>query len=212
MIDKNIVVVDNFYDQPNLVRKFALNCEYPTPQGHTYPGRNTTRDKDGIYYSEEIHSRVEAALGKKVVPQNPTTTGADCGYFRVSLAEDTFEQYIHVDPNSDWAGVLFLNTAEQCVPEAGTCFWRHKKLGLEHVPMNPAQGREIGYGDYEEIRTGLIYADGLDKSKWDRYCYVPMKYNRLVLFSPYLWHSHGDNFGDCINNGRLVQLFFYINA
>ena len=37
----------------------------------------------------------------------------------------------------------------------------------------------------------------------------PMKYNRLVLFRTHLWHSHNYNFGDTIENGRLVQLFFF---
>lgn len=78
--------------------------------------------------------------------------------------------------------------------------------------MTPDEGRVYGYSDYEDIRKNIIYGDGLDRGLWDRYCFVPMKYNRLVLFSPYLWHSHGDNFGDSIENGRLVQLFFYTNA
>ena len=36
-----------------------------------------------------------------------------------------------------------------------------------------------------------------------------MKYNRLVLFRTRLWHSHSENFGDTLENGRLVQLFFF---
>ena len=37
----------------------------------------------------------------------------------------------------------------------------------------------------------------------------PMRYNRLVIFRTHLWHSHNVNFGDCMENGRLVQLFFF---
>lgn len=211
MLEKNIIVIDDFYDNPSEVRQFALTREYPTPGNHTYPGRNSVRTHDGIWYNDQIHQKIETAIGRKIIPQNIETTGGDCGYFRISLASDSFEQDIHVDPGSDWGGVLFLNVGSQCSPEAGTSFWRHRKLGSERVPMNPEEGRVYGYSDYEEIRKNLIYGDGLDRSLWDRYCFVPMKYNRLVLFSPYLWHSHGDNFGDSIENGRLVQLFFYTN-
>jgi hypothetical protein len=209
MLEKNIIVIDDFHDNPSEVRQFALSREYPTPKNHTYPGLNSTRSLDGIYYNDKMHDRIQSAIGRTVIPQSPDKTGGDCGYFRISLAADSFEQDIHVDPGSDWGGVLFLNIGSQCDPESGTSFWRHKKFGSERVPMTPEEGKIYGYSDYEELRSNIIYGDGLDRSLWDRYCFVPMKYNRLVLFSPYLWHSHGTNFGDSIENGRLVQLFFY---
>jgi hypothetical protein len=212
MLEKNIIVIDDFYENPSEVRQFALTREYPTPGTHTYPGKNSVRSHDGIWYNDQIHAKIESAIGRKVIPQNIETTGGDCGYFRTSLAADSFEQDIHVDPNSDWGGVLFLNVGSQCDPESGTSFWRHKKFGSEYVPMNPKEGQVYNFGDYEDIRKNIIYGDGLDRSLWDRYCFVPMKFNRLVLFSPYLWHSHGNNFGNTIENGRLVQLFFYSNA
>src|SRR5690606_11166195 len=34
-------------------------------------------------------------------------------------------------------------------------------------------------------------------------------YNRLVLFRPWYWHSHGENFGTTLEDTRLVQLFFF---
>jgi hypothetical protein len=49
----------------------------------------------------------------------------------------------------------------------------------------------------------------LDRSKWTRYFLSPMKYNRLVIFNARLWHSHNYNFGNSLENGRLVQLFFF---
>lgn len=209
MLDKNIIVIDDFYPEPHKVREFALTREYPNPEKHTYPGRNSTRSHDGIYYNDEIHNKIQTAIGRRVIPQDLETTGGDCGYFRISTVEDSFEQYIHVDPGSDWGGVLFLNPNLQSFPESGTSFWRHKKLGIERVPINPEEGVALGFSDYKEIRQMLIYGDGLKPELWDRYCFVPAKYNRLVLFSPYLWHSHGDNFGSTIEDCRLVQLFFY---
>jgi hypothetical protein len=44
--------------------------------------------------------------------------------------------------------------------------------------------------------------------KWTRYLISPKKYNRVILFRSNLWHSHNYNFGDTLQNGRLVQLFF----
>jgi hypothetical protein len=38
---------------------------------------------------------------------------------------------------------------------------------------------------------------------------VPMRYNRLVLLRPWLWHTAGPGFGETIEDGRLVYLMFF---
>ncbi len=42
--------------------------------------------------------------------------------------------------------------------------------------------------------------------------HVPMKFNRLVLFEPWLWHAAGPGFGDSVSNGRLIYLMSYNRA
>lgn len=197
----NIIIVDDFLDDPWAMRQTALSANYPEPGDKTYPGRNSDRS----YLTEDIIERVQNRCGNYIVPAE----GTSCGVFRTSLESDTFEQYIHVDPGFDIGGVLYLNTPNQCVSSAGTSFWYHRRLGIERVPDSPEAGRRLGFTCYDEIRKELIYGDGLNPELWERYAYAPMKYNRLVLFDPALWHSHGSNFGDNIHNGRLVMLFFF---
>ena len=201
---QNIIIVDNFYENPYEVRQYALNLEYPQPQdGYTYPGRNSK----GTFYNQEIHEKFENLIGRHLVP-------ADCGNhgdFRLSLEADTYQQDIHIDPIWEWGCVLYMNLPHQCIDEAGTSFWKHKKLGWERCPERE-EASWFGYSSYDEIRDGIIYGDGLDRSKWERYCLANMRYNRAVIFDPKLWHSHGVNFGDSLENGRLVQLFFFNNA
>ena len=85
---QNIIIVDNFYENPYEVRQYALSLEYPQPQdGYTYPGRNS----NGTFYNQEIHDKFENLIGRHLVP-------ADCGNhgdFRLSLEADTFQQDIH---------------------------------------------------------------------------------------------------------------------
>ena len=38
---------------------------------------------------------------------------------------------------------------------------------------------------------------------------IPMRFNRLVLYRSWLWHSFTENFGDTLENGRLIQIFFF---
>jgi hypothetical protein len=35
---------------------------------------------------------------------------------------------------------------------------------------------------------------------------VPMRFNRLILYRPWLWHSAGEAFGASLDDGRLIQL------
>jgi len=35
---------------------------------------------------------------------------------------------------------------------------------------------------------------------------VPIRFNRMILFRPWFWHTAGASFGDNIENGRLVHL------
>lgn len=196
-----ICVVDDFYDEPYRIRQSALELDYPEPErDHTYPGRNS----NGDLYSKDLHAILENRLGRYLVyPEEK-----QAGYFRLSSQNDPFQQDIHVDPTWDVGGVLFLNPPNQCDPESGTSFWYHNKLRIDSVPRNQTEAKMLGYNNYEDIRRELIYGDGLDRSKWTRYFLVPFKFNRLVLFDPKLWHSHGENFGKSKHDSRLVQLFF----
>jgi hypothetical protein len=38
-----------------------------------------------------------------------------------------------------------------------------------------------------------------------------MKYNRLVLFRPWIFHNAGPGFGDSVENGRVIYPLFYNN-
>ena len=58
------------------------------------------------------------------------------------------------------------------------------------------------HGGQQSMEKVLIEINGQDT-------FSPMKYNRIVIFRTDLWHSHNYNFGDNLENGRLVQLFFF---
>lgn len=197
---QNIIVVDDFYKNPEEIRNIALNQEYPEPDNsYTYPGRNSK----GEYYTDEIHQRFENLTNYSLTPSNPN------GYFRISLETDTHKQDVHVDPGWDWGAVIYLSDPKDCVNEGGTSFWRHNTLHMENCPKTDEEAQFYGYPSYKESWWTTVYGDGLDRSKWTRYFLCPMKYNRLVLFRTHLWHSHNFNFGTTKENGRLVQLFFF---
>lgn len=197
---QNIIIVDDFYTNPEEIRNIALLEEYPEPEEeYTYPGKNS----NGSYYNQQVHQKFEEIVDKKLNPADKN------GYFRISLESDVHKQDIHVDPSWEWGAVIYLSDPKDCVDEGGTSFWRHNTLRMEMCPKTDEEAQFYGFPSYKEAWWTTVYGDGQDRSKWTRYFLCPMRYNRMVLFRTYLWHSHNFNFGTNLQNGRLVQLFFF---
>lgn len=200
MSETQIIVIDDFYDEPQKVRDYALRLEYSKSQGSTYPGENSIKK----LWHKPLKDKLSGLVNNEIY-ESPNTAN---GLFRVSPKDSSFTQDIHVDPGSDWAGVLFLT--ENTPPIPGTCFWLHREYGFEKCPKTPQEAELYGLNSFEEIRQKIILEDGLDRSKWNCIYEVPYKFNRLVLFRPWLFHSHGENFGnpESKKSQRMVQLFF----
>lgn len=210
-MQKKLIIVDDFYSDPDAVRDYALKANYKALEGHTYPGENSI---EGLVLPgiEETFTKI---LGDGYAPSRIGLFG----HFRISSGSDSFEQDIHVDPpvtpdEFAWAGVLYLNTQAQCMREDGTTrdgtlLWRHKERDLDHTPLSQEEGEKLGFKNYEQVREEMIYKDGHDRSKWELMHKIPMRYNRIMFFRPWYWHSHGENFGTTREDSRLVQIFFF---
>ena len=84
-----------------------------------------------------------------------------------------------------------------------------ERLGTDRAAIYAHEMAAIGAKTYREAAEPIIAADSADLTKWDHVMTVPMRFNRLILLRPWLWHAAGRSFGDSLQNGRLVQLFFF---
>ena len=203
---RSIIIVDDFHENPKEVRDYAINAEYKNEESSTYPGVNSTTG----FQEDLLQSKIESILQRPIKPSNPF------GYFRYSWKtadeENSKLQKVHVDNGWEFGGVCYLSTPEQLKdnPDSGTLFARHKTLKTDATPKTKEEAELFGYSHYEELRQSIIYGDGLDLDKWDTYARVPPKFNRLILFRAWMYHSHHINFGPKDPaQSRLVQLFFF---
>ena len=67
----------------------------------------------------------------------------------------------------------------------------------------------MGLTSFDEVYTHIIERHANDADKWEHLMRVPMRFNRLILLRPWLWHTAGPAFGDSLENGRLVYLMFF---
>jgi len=185
MFDTNLIVVDNFYEDPDKVREIALSQEFDT--FGTYPGGRTQP-----FMVESVENAIQNLLypyGGFVTDWNVN----DGGTGRFQLTTKSMKSWIHYDNyrNANWGGVLYLTP--NAPVSGGTGFFK-----------SPLDGSLIGSKD-NLIKHGDIQDD---YSKWELVSQVGNVYNRLILFRSNQWHSSMEYFGDSYETGRLTQVFF----
>lgn len=126
---------------------------------------------------------------------------------RFTRIGDPRTQHIHFDGGLDtlWAGVIYLSRQHPSVQ--GTTFWRHRRTTLEEAPRTEEQLTRLGWR-HEEDPQRFLETEGLDESCWEKTLVIPFKYNRLLLFRPWLFHAAGPAIGDSLESARIVQTFF----
>lgn len=193
-----LIVVDDFFDDVDAVRAAALKLTYPPQQG-VFPGRNSVERLT----LPGLDQAVSQLVGEPVRAVNPRQSHCKC---RITLAGDAGTGHVHIDP-AYWSGIVYLSLPQHC--RGGTEFFRHRQTGTERAPYDDAEAATWGFGSGREMVNQIIGRDGLRPEAWEPTMTVPMRYNRLVLLRPWLWHTAGEKFGDSLDNGRLVLLFFF---
>lgn len=200
ILNQKFIIIDDFYKDPDAVRNIALGqSKENTTQGN-YAGVMT----DTSYFNEQHFEMFSNLCGFPVKGSTRFN-----GKFRFTKGNEIGTQDIHFDPgdgNCYFAGVIYLTPGNDGTE--GTIFWKHKETGLEEIPKTIEGLQKYGWNNIHDLET-FLNTDGVDHHKWDRILTIPYRYNRLVLFRPWKFHSPGAGFGNSIETARLAQLFFF---
>lgn len=179
-----LVVVDNFYANPDDVRKLALQQNYE-PDLRYHKGRRTQKK----FLPQGIKQVFESLLCTKItrwVEHNYN------GIFQYCTAED---QIVYHSDVQSYAGVIYLTP--DAPPESGTSFYKSKWTGDRKSLVRSEK--------HSEIYKGGFY----DKTQFELVDTVGNVYNRLVLWDSRLIHSASTYFGQNKEDSRLFHLFFF---
>ncbi len=193
-----LIIVDDFLDNAVALREAALSLTYPETAG-MFPGRNSLERMD----IAGLDAQVSRLVGEPLVGMPPPQAH---GKFRVARAGDQGRAKVHVDA-AHWSGILYLSEPAHC--RGGTEFFRHLPTGTERAPTDDAEARALGYPSAKQMVADVLARDTLDESKWEMTHRVPMRFNRLILLRPWLWHTAGESFGSTLHDARLVYLMFF---
>jgi Family of unknown function (DUF6445) len=179
-----LIVVDDFLQDPDAVRRLAL--AQPFVKTHSAGVRTEQQFLHVAPYREEF----ERLLGRRLTNWDDNSAN---GRFQCCFATDAIPY--HSDSQSR-AGVLFL-TPDAPV-EAGLSLFRGRLSGLRRRSPD-ARLMELTFGGGAEF----------DRSRWEEVDRIGNVYNRLVLFDAHLAHGATAYFGSDVTNGRLFQNFFF---
>lgn len=195
-------IIDDFYSNPDEVVKFALESIKERELKGNFAGVMTPTS----FLAESLRGYFQKLLQE---PSIDASTNA-CGRIRFSKESDSCKLNIHFDTdvNTKWAGVVYLSKDHPNID--GTSFWKHLRTGLEEIPKTAEGFSRYGWNTVEDV-ANFLTTEGKDESLWEKTFSVPYKYNRLVLFRPWLFHSPGKSFGNSLESSRMVQTLFFGN-
>ena len=195
------IVVDDFYEDPDLWRDFALSQTFFKGDRGSWPGIRT-----------ELLHQIDIDLFN-VTMRNLLFVLKQYGVTRVSNIETGFQLidetygrgWVHDDdPSFQVAGVIYLN--EDAPLGTGTSLYedcddfdseKYTKLFSEDVVTATAEER-INYSKYRNEQV----------SKFTQTIEVGNVYNRCIMFDSRHWHSADNFFGTSAEDTRLTQVFF----
>lgn len=198
----SFLIIDDFLADPVAARRAALGLGYdPAKKKGNYPGvmSDTPLDVGGM------DAAVSSLVGESLTGA-PGTMHRSC---RLTLKNDRGVTGIHIDP-CYYSGILYLSRPEDC--RGGTEFFRHRRTDLDSVPHDIARINAAGYEDINALVEDVVNKDTRSPSKWERIFVAPMRFNRLILFSPWMFHDAAPGFGNTPENGRLIQTLFFAKA
>jgi hypothetical protein len=217
MINFPTVVMDNFYDNPEAVREFALGLEYTQSDG-IFAGKRTkdlsTIDLEFYHYS--IKKLFSLFWDLKYFNVEEFVVGTQFTLTpRFSDDPEDFKNksWIHVDSESDFpaiaSAVLYLNP-EPCSIH-GTSLYQVKP---EYANQDIAKKSRTGIRE-ELYKTDKIENENIAKlykrrieehtNLFNESITVKNKYNRIIAYDANVWHA-ATNFHS--SDLRLTQVFF----
>ena len=194
-IKPNLIVVDNFYNDPDKIREYALSLTYDSPENHGAVGyrcQSGRKIQDGTkeLFEKLLHKSIPD--GNNVGEWNYSTNG--CFQWCNAAVPIVY----HAD-TQQYAAIIYLTP--DAPPNCGTSLLRHKKYKIR-------DNKIFSIPDW--YQSDLQYKEPhLDKTQWEIVDSIGNVYNRLVIFDAHYIHAVTEYFGEDINNSRLFQLFFF---
>jgi hypothetical protein len=195
------MVFDNFYEDPDLVRQFALDQEFFKGNRGSWPGVRTE-------LLHLVNREFFDAFSKKlmlIVKDYGFTEFIELQTGFQAIDETYGRGWVHDDdPKLNIAGVVYLNPDSPL--GAGTVLYEdqadfngnmYTEIFMKDVITDTAEARQQNAKYREEQIKNFTPTVTIESV-----------YNRCIIFDPRNWHSAEHFFGNSHDTARLTQVFF----
>jgi hypothetical protein len=197
------ICVDNFFNDPDLVRNFALSLEYY--EGENFPGKRTKllSDLSPHYFSlfcEKLFY-LNFDLKEKEVSWEVQT------YFQL-ISPNEYEEvdvgWIHQDINYVYAGIIYLSPLIS--KDCGTSIFRKKKDYNYNYSLNNEYKIEMFTEFNSNNKKKYIEKNKENNDMYEETIKFNNIYNRLICYDASQFHGVNKLYDE--KNVRLTQVFF----
>lgn len=197
-----VTIIENFYENPDAIRQFALSQKYQFRHqlknaGYVFPG---CRTKDLSLINKPLFENV----CKKIVS---VFHNAEHDYMRWAIAssfQSVSAEYdrgvIHTDGNTVFAAVLYLSPDAPL--ESGTSLFKPNKN------FDAEKYEAALKANDKRFDAGQIAMDTSYHSMFDEIVNIKNVYNTLILYEGRHYHAANQFFGQTLKDSRLAQVFF----
>ena len=197
-----VTIIENFYDNPDAIRKFALAQQYtyckqvPNIE-YVYPG---CRTKDLSYLDTLLFEKI----CKKLVTVFHNAEHDQMRWLITTSFQSVSAEYgqgvIHTDSNTVFAGVLYLTPDAPL--NSGTSLFKPNKN------FDDAKYQQALVDNDVRFKAGEIAMDTSYHSMFDEIVRVNNVYNTLIIYEGRHFHAANEFFGKSLEDSRLAQVFF----
>ena len=197
-----VAIIENFYENPDAIRKFALAQQYtfckqvPNIE-YVYPG---CRTKDLSYLDTLLFEKI----CKKLVTVFHNAEHDQMRWLITtsfqSVSAEFSQGVIHTDNNTVFAGVLYLTPDAPL--NSGTSLFKPNKT------FNDAKYQLALVDNDVRFKAGEIAMDTAYHSMFDEIVRVNNVYNTLIIYEGRHYHAANNFFGKTLEDSRLAQVFF----
>lgn len=195
-------IVENFYDDPDAIRKFALAQEYKflkdrPDMPYVYPGSRTA---DLFDLDKALHEKICKKLVSIFhINEHDFMRWAISTSFQ-SVTAEYGQGVLHQDEDTIFAAVLFLTPNAPL--DAGTSLFKPNNSFNEKK-----YAQALAQND-DRFKEGKIKMDTGYHSMFDEVVRINNVYNTLVLYEGSNYHAANHFFGKTLKDSRLTQVFF----
>ena len=197
------IVINDFYDNPDEIRKYALKDDWYQPYGEESPWHSS----QNVYKPDFIINKFFSNLNTNIDLNHWNNDTEYNGRFHTKLENVGMGYHDHVidlDFNGvgkdGWSCVVFLNPLTPIEQGIFTAKPKSKPK------LRPGKNN-IFLDDYPNECKGR-HCD-INHMHYEHDIFIGNVYNRAVAFRGDIWHTGSPGFGYLIENGRMIQTFFF---